>query len=113
MSERYGSSILGGIPLSLASAKGFIRVAATLQVEDSSMPNIFAIGDIADTGAPKMGRAAALQGMVAAKNVMRLIQRKPLEWYIPGIIDQSIDLTLDLVSKTASMKAMTELLTTM
>jgi NADH dehydrogenase FAD-containing subunit len=47
-------------------------------------PPVFAIGDVAETGAPKTGRAAFMQAAVAARNIVKLVQGKinSLEIYI-------------------------------
>lgn len=36
--------------------KGFIRVKPTLQIKDEDLPHVFALGDVADTGAHKAAR---------------------------------------------------------
>ena len=35
---------------------GFIKMKATLQVDDDSLPHVFAVGDVAASGAPKAAR---------------------------------------------------------
>ncbi|KAK3904708.1 apoptosis-inducing factor A [Staphylotrichum tortipilum] len=53
---------------------GFIRVLPTLQFADPRYPHLFAVGDVADTGAHKAARPGALQAAVAAKNVAALVE---------------------------------------
>lgn len=71
--------------------------------ENEDLSHIFAIGDVADTGAIQAGHTAYWQGEVAARNILRLIDREEgragrkeeLEVYKPGL--PSIKLTLGLV----------------
>lgn len=37
-------------------SKGFVNVKQTLQIDDDSLPNVFALGDVANTGAHKAAR---------------------------------------------------------
>lgn len=55
---------------------GFIRVRPTLQLLDPLYPKVFAVGDIADTGAHKAARPGAAQADVLAKNVLSMINGK-------------------------------------
>ena len=68
-------------------------------MKNSPSPNIFALGDVIDTPGPKMGRAATMQGMFVADNIVRMIKKKPLKEYKPTMVDTSIELTVGLVSK--------------
>lgn len=78
-------------------ANGFIRVRPTLQFLDEKYPNLFAVGDIADTGAHKAARPGVAQAAVLAKNVQALIEgRKPEEAFVRG--PAAIHLTLGMVS---------------
>ncbi|KAI1085545.1 FAD/NAD(P)-binding domain-containing protein [Whalleya microplaca] len=59
-------------------ANGFIRVKPTLQFQDPKYPNMFAVGDVADSGAHKAARPGAGQGQVLAKNILAMIEgREP------------------------------------
>jgi NADH dehydrogenase FAD-containing subunit len=51
----------------------FVRVKSTLQVKDDRYPNVFAIGDVAATGANKNARSGSAQAEVAAANIKSLI----------------------------------------
>lgn len=79
-------------------ANGFIRVRPTLQLLDEKYPNLFAVGDIADTGAHKAARPGIAQAAVLAKNVQALIEgRQPEESFVRG--PAAIHLTLGMVSQ--------------
>ncbi|KAF4153584.1 hypothetical protein CNMCM8927_005633 [Aspergillus lentulus] len=76
---------------------GFIRVRPTLQVQDERFPNIFAVGDIADTGAQKAARPGSMQAGVVARNIQALIEgRRAEEEYVPP--PAAIHLTLGMKS---------------
>lgn len=53
---------------------GYIRVLPTLQFQDPKYRNLFAVGDIADSGAHKAARPGIGQAAVVAKNVLAMIQ---------------------------------------
>ncbi|KAK9774364.1 putative FAD/NAD(P)-binding domain-containing protein [Seiridium cardinale] len=78
----------------------FIRVKPTLQFQDPKYPNIYAVGDIADSGAHKAARPGAAQAAVVAKNVLAMIEGKepsePIVVSPPGI-HMSLGLTKNLV----------------
>jgi len=64
---------------------GYIRVRPTLQFLDEKYPHLFAVGDIADTGAHKAARPGVAQAAVVAKNIQSLLEgREAEEKYIPG-----------------------------
>ncbi|KAI5241348.1 putative oxidoreductase [Aureobasidium subglaciale] len=60
---------------------GFVRVQRTLQINDTKFPNIFAVGDVADTGAHKAARPALRQAPVVVENIEHLTRGEPLEQY--------------------------------
>lgn len=75
---------------------GFIRVRRTLQFQDLKYPNLFAVGDIADSGAHKAARPGVGQAVVVAKNIVSLIEGKePQENVV--VLPPAIHLTLGLV----------------
>ena len=84
---------------SLSASGGYIKVRKTLQVADEKLSHIYAAGDVADLdGGPKNGRAAAMQAVVASKNIVRAIQGKELlEYSVDMLIEGGIELTLGLV----------------
>jgi len=76
---------------------GYIRVRPTLQFLDEKYPHLFAVGDIADTGAHKAARPGVAQAAVVAKNIQSLLEgREAEEKYIPG--PAGIHLSLGMVS---------------
>lgn len=76
---------------------GFIRVRPTMQFLDDKFSNMFAVGDIADTGAQKAARPGAAQAAVVAKNIQSLIEgQNPEETFIKG--PGAIHITLGMVS---------------
>lgn len=75
---------------------GYIRVRPTLQFLDEKYPHLFAVGDIADTGAHKAARPGIAQAAVVAKNIQALIEgREATEKYVPG--PAGIHLSLGMV----------------
>jgi len=61
-------------PLSPSSitSSGHIHVKPTLQIGDEQYPNIFVIGDVADTGAQKAARPGFSQAIIVAQNIKAL-----------------------------------------
>lgn len=83
---------------------GFIRVRPTLQFLDDKYSNLFAVGDIADTGAHKAARPGVAQAAVLAKNVQALIDgRQPEEAFVRG--PAAIHLTLGMVSEASILRS--------
>ena len=78
-------------------ANGFVRVRPTLQLRDPEYPHLFAVGDVADSGAHKAARPGAGQAQVVAKNILALVEgREPSEEI--EVNPAAIHLTLGLVS---------------
>ncbi|ORY66179.1 uncharacterized protein BCR38DRAFT_483830 [Pseudomassariella vexata] len=78
---------------------GFIRVKPTLQFQNPEYSHLYAVGDIADTGAHKAARPGAAQAAVAAKNIAAMIAGKePAETIVIG--SPGIHLTLGLTKNT-------------
>ncbi|CAH0055195.1 unnamed protein product [Clonostachys solani] len=74
---------------------GFIRVLPTLQLQDPKYSNIFAVGDVADTGARKAARPGVEQAAAAVANIASMIAGKePSEQMVLGRL--AIHLTLGL-----------------
>lgn len=83
-------------PTLINPANGFIRVKPTLQLLNPEYSHIFAVGDIADTGAHKAARPGAAQAKIVVKNILDLIEgRQPIEEVL--ITPPGIHLTLGLV----------------
>jgi NADH dehydrogenase FAD-containing subunit len=76
---------------------GFVRVLPTMQFRDPRYPHLFAVGDIADSGAHKAARPGAVQAAVAARNIAALVAGgEPTEKL--SVAPAGIHLTLGLVS---------------
>ncbi|RDW57353.1 putative amid-like nadh [Coleophoma crateriformis] len=90
------SSILQSISPESIDASGFIRTQKTLQISAPERPNIFAIGDVADTGAHKAARPGGKQAAIVASNIQHLLKDEPLENY-DGIDPPAIHLTLGII----------------
>ncbi|KZO94367.1 FAD/NAD-P-binding domain-containing protein [Calocera viscosa TUFC12733] len=65
-------------PLSPSSitSDGHLHVKPTLQLGDPQHPNIFAIGDVADTGGQKAARPGFKQAMIVAQNIKALSEAR-------------------------------------
>jgi NADH dehydrogenase FAD-containing subunit len=78
---------------------GFVRVLPTMQFRDPRYPHLFAVGDIADSGAHKAARPGAVQAAVAARNIAALVAGgEPTERL--SVAPAGIHLTLGLVSQS-------------
>ncbi|OJI79390.1 hypothetical protein ASPTUDRAFT_132079 [Aspergillus tubingensis CBS 134.48] len=74
---------------------GFIRIRPTMQFQDPKYPNLFALGDIADTGLRKAARPGGPQAAAVAKNIQAMIEgKKPEEAFPP--FPMAIHITLGL-----------------
>ncbi|KYG42106.1 hypothetical protein M433DRAFT_74468 [Acidomyces richmondensis BFW] len=89
------SAILQSLSSGVINSDGFVRVRNTLQIDDPAYPNVFALGDIANTDAPKAARPALKQAEIVAKNVSHLIEGEDLEAY-ECIDPPAIHLTLGI-----------------
>lgn len=74
---------------------GFIRIRPTMQLQDPLYRNIFAVGDIADTGLRKAARPGSAQAAVVARNIHALINGKITEETYPRM-PAAIHLTLGM-----------------
>lgn len=78
---------------------GFVRVRPTLQFADPAYPHLYALGDVADSGAHKAARPGMGQAVVTAKNILAMIQgQEPVEKV--EISPAAIHLTLGLRKNT-------------
>lgn len=78
---------------------GFVRVRPTLQFADPAYPHLYAVGDVADSGAHKAARPGMGQAVVTAKNIVSMVQgREPGEKV--EIAPAAIHLTLGLRKNT-------------
>ena len=79
---------------------GFIRVHSTLQFQDPAYPHMFALGDIADSGAHKAARPGMAQAESVTKNIVDMINGKPASSRImigPAGIHMSLGMTENVV----------------
>jgi apoptosis-inducing factor 2 len=78
-----------------------ILVSPSLQIRlaGDSAHNIFALGDVAESGGPKMARATEFQSQIVATNIVSLIKgKKSLSSYRPvKEVEGAIKLTLGKV----------------
>ena len=73
---QYNSDLLAALsPQSLNTKNQSLRVLPTMQLADSRYPNIFVIGDVADTAALKNAVSGWFQGEVVARNITRLVKK--------------------------------------
>jgi NADH dehydrogenase FAD-containing subunit len=77
-----------------------VRPTLQLQSPQAFADNVFALGDVAETGGPKMARAAFFQSMIVAENIVSMIGGSfPPRTYQPKLmIEGPIKLTLGKVS---------------
>ncbi|KAF5025505.1 hypothetical protein F66182_2410 [Fusarium sp. NRRL 66182] len=76
---------------------GEVLVKSTLQVDHvpSSKSNIFAIGDVAQSGGAKQARAGVMQAEVAVANILRLLKGQAAQdKYKPNYMEGTVNLTL-------------------
>ncbi|KAH8721523.1 putative AMID-like mitochondrial oxidoreductase [Phaeosphaeriaceae sp. PMI808] len=96
--QKPNSAIIEDLaPESISKATSRILVKPTLQLQHpDDPPHIFALGDVAETGGPKMARATYFQAGVVARNILALIDGKlPSSVYKPLMeLEGSIKLTL-------------------
>ncbi|KAF8579871.1 FAD/NAD-P-binding domain-containing protein [Ramaria rubella] len=90
------SSLITSLSPSSITHKGFISVRPTLQLDDKTNPNVFAIGDIGDTGANKAARPGMAQAKLVARNIIHLISGKPRELEVYRFDPPAIHLTLGI-----------------
>ncbi|KAK1763883.1 hypothetical protein QBC33DRAFT_548801 [Phialemonium atrogriseum] len=88
-------------------ANGFIRVLPTFQFQDPLYPNMFAIGDIADSGAHKAAKPGMGQASAAARNIVAMIEGKaPSETVAvaPPAIHLTLGLTKNIIFRNPNLK---------
>ena len=78
-------------------SNGFIRVRPTLQFKDPALGHMYALGDIADTGAHKAARPGIAQAGTITKNILSAIDGKEVADEIE-IGPAGIHMSLGLVS---------------
>lgn len=90
------SSLLQALSPQSIDGDGFIRTLKTLQISDAAHPNVFAVGDVAATGAHKAAKPGGKQAALVTTNIQHLLSKEPLEEY--NVTDPpAIHLTLGII----------------
>ncbi|KAM0354869.1 hypothetical protein ACHAPU_000705 [Fusarium lateritium] len=95
--QRPRSDLLKSYSPKSIAHNGEIKVKPTLQVDNlsSARQNIFAVGDVAQSGGVKQGRAAHMQAEIAVQNILRLIKTGSAnKKYVPHWFENTLQLTL-------------------
>jgi NADH dehydrogenase FAD-containing subunit len=66
---------------------------------DERLDHIFAFGDVAETGGPKMARAGMMQAEIVCGNTVSLIKGKKLVEYTPLALEGALKLSLGKVRR--------------
>lgn len=79
--QKPNNELVGTLPATnseglLNPENGFIRIKKTLQLQDDAYSNIFAVGDIADTGVHKAARPGQGQAKAVASNTLSMLSGK-------------------------------------
>ncbi|OQD68739.1 hypothetical protein PENDEC_c031G06450 [Penicillium decumbens] len=104
VSELKPSEISG--PSIINPDNGFIRIRPTMQFLDEKYSNLFAVGDIADTGVQKAARPGLAQAAVVAKNIQALIEgRKPEGTFVkgPGAIHLTLGMKYNVIFRNPNI----------
>ncbi|KKY27571.1 putative amid-like nadh [Phaeomoniella chlamydospora] len=94
------STLLESLSPASIGEDGFIKTLKTLQIGDTMHPNIFAVGDVAATGAHKAARPGGRQAEIVTNNIDHLLNDEPLEQYDvmdPPAIHLSLGIKKNLV----------------
>ncbi|EXJ87843.1 hypothetical protein A1O1_04770 [Capronia coronata CBS 617.96] len=96
--QRPNSSFVRSLaPESISMSSGRLLVKPTLQLAGERYPNIFALGDVAETLGPKMARAGISQAEVVCKNIVSMIKRRErLKEYVPDPLEGALKLSLGI-----------------
>ncbi|KAI1764195.1 FAD/NAD(P)-binding domain-containing protein [Hypoxylon sp. FL1150] len=96
--QRPDSKLVAQLSPSSISESGHILTKPTLQIQDESLPNIYACGDVLETNTTHPNsRSAMRQARVCAFNVLAAAEgKKPKDIYEPHWLDGVIKLTLGL-----------------
>ncbi|GEM11249.1 amid-like NADH oxidoreductase [Rhodotorula toruloides] len=86
LGQTPNSSVLSTLSPSSILPSGYIRVSPSLLVSPSSASEaaaldgkVFALGDVADSGAPKAARPALEQARIVARNVVKALEGQGVE----------------------------------
>lgn len=94
--------------LSVDQESKYIKVRPTLQIADPQYPKVFALGDVADTGAGKAARPATVQAQIVAENIMSLIKAEDADLKEYKADPPAIHLSLGLVSLRTFSRMITD-----
>ncbi|KAI0137798.1 FAD/NAD(P)-binding domain-containing protein [Hypoxylon sp. NC0597] len=103
--QRPDSRLVAQLSPASISESGHILTKPTLQIQDDSLPNIYACGDVSETNTTHPNsRSAMRQASIVAYNVISATESKePKEVYIPHWMDGGIKLTLGLDNSVANL----------
>lgn len=107
--------LTGALSECISKGTGRILVAPSLQINSPGGPidNIFALGDVAESGGPKMARAADCQSHIVASNIVSSIKNNtaPSKYQAALAVEGAIKLTLGKVgdSNTTPPQAATDM----
>ncbi|KAI2606322.1 FAD/NAD(P)-binding domain-containing protein [Hypoxylon fragiforme] len=96
--QRPDSKLIAQLSPAAISDSDHILTKPTLQIQDESLPNVYACGDVSETNtAHPNSRSAMRQAMIVAHNILSASEgKKPTERYEPHWLDGVIKLTLGL-----------------
>jgi apoptosis-inducing factor 2 len=99
--QKPNSSLVSSLAPTSTTSSGHIKVLPSLQVDCSEpgFDRMFAAGDVIDRNPARNARAAYIQALIAAQNVVRAIEGKPLSPYEPQWMEPAINLTVGLVGR--------------
>ncbi|KAJ9117655.1 hypothetical protein QFC24_006369 [Naganishia onofrii] len=72
--QRPNHELLSSVEPTLLSSENSLKVLPTLQLDHPDWSHVFAIGDVAQTGAVKVGYMALAQADIASSNIVELVQ---------------------------------------
>ncbi|KAJ5292226.1 hypothetical protein N7478_001477 [Penicillium angulare] len=88
--------VTGFAPASVSQETQRVLVKPSLQLQDARFPNVFALGDVAETHGPKMARAGYFQAEIVSENILNMIRgNAPNKLYRPMMeVEGAIRLSL-------------------
>ncbi|GME48460.1 uncharacterized protein LTHEOB_5583 [Neofusicoccum parvum] len=103
--HKPASGILAELSPSSIAESGHIKVKPTMQIVDESFPNIYAAGDVAETGTKRANaRTSMSQARIAVDNILLAIKgQSPRYQYKPLWQEGSILLTLGLEKQVVNI----------
>ncbi|KAI0836739.1 FAD/NAD(P)-binding domain-containing protein [Hypoxylon sp. FL0890] len=103
--QRPDSRLIAQLSPASISESGHILTKPTLQIQDDSLPNVYACGDVSETNTTHPNsRSAMRQATTVAYNVISATEgNEPKETYVPHWMDGGIKLTLGLDKSVANV----------